>query len=336
MRKKLKIGVIGAGRIGKMHVENIISNFRYVEIKAIADIFADNLKEWANELGIENVYKDHKNLLGDPEIDAVLIFSSTDTHAQMIIESANAGKHIFCEKPIDFDLNRIKEALYAVEKANVKFQLGFNRRFDHNFKKVHDMVREGKVGDVHIVKITSRDPEPPPISYIKGSGGLFFDMTIHDFDMARYLTGSEVTEVFASAAVLVDPAIGEAGDVDTAIITLKFENGALGVIDNSRKAVYGYDQRVEVFGTKGCIIAANDTPTNVVLSSSEGVIADKPKYFFQERYKEAYIEEMREFFDCIINDKKPTVTGIDGLEAVLIGIAAQKSLKEGRPIKIER
>ncbi|TYP47895.1 inositol 2-dehydrogenase [Thermosediminibacter litoriperuensis] len=336
MRKKIKIGVIGAGRIGKMHVENILSNFRYIEIKAIADIFADNLKEWANELGIKNIYKDHKDLLGDPEIDAVLIFSSTDTHAQMIIESANAGKHIFCEKPIDFDLNRIREALNAVEKANVKFQLGFNRRFDHNFKKVHDMVREGKVGDVHIVKITSRDPEPPPIGYIRGSGGLFFDMTIHDFDMARYLTGSEVTEVFASAAVLVDPAIGEAGDVDTAIITLKFENGALGVIDNSRKAVYGYDQRVEVFGTKGCITAANDTPTNVILSSSVGVIADKPKYFFQERYKEAYIDEMRAFFDCIINDKKPIVTGIDGLEAVLIGIAAQKSLKEGRPIKIER
>lgn len=336
MGKKLKLGIIGAGRIGRMHAENIVSNFRYVEVKAVADIFADKIKAWAEELGIKNVYKDYKNILEDKEIDAVLIFSSTDTHAQIIIEAANSGKDIFCEKPIDFNLDRIKQALDAVEKANVKFQIGFNRRFDHNFKRVYDLIQEGKIGDVHIVKITSRDPEPPPIEYVKSSGGLFFDMMIHDFDMARFLTGSDVTEVFASAAVLIDPAIGEAGDVDTAIVSLKFENGALGVIDNSRKAVYGYDQRVEVFGSKGCITVSNDTPSSAVLSSAEGVISDKPKYFFPERYKDAYIEEMKAFFDCIINDKKPIVTGRDGLEPVLIGMAANRSLVEGRPIKIER
>ncbi|MCG1011113.1 inositol 2-dehydrogenase [Tepidanaerobacter sp. GT38] len=336
MKEKLKVGIIGAGRIGRMHVENIVSNFRSVEVKAVADIFADKLVDWARELDIKHVYKDYRKILEDPEIKALLIFSSTDTHAQIIIESAEAGKDIFCEKPIDFDLNKIHQALDAVEKAGVKFQVGFNRRFDHNFKKVRDMIQEGKIGDVHIVKITSRDPEPPPIEYVKSSGGLFFDMMIHDFDMARYLTNSEVTEVYASAAVLVDPAIGEAGDVDTAIVTLKFANGALGVIDNSRKAVYGYDQRVEVFGSKGCITVSNDVPTTAVLSCVEGVISDKPKYFFPERYKDAYIEELKAFFDCIINDTEPPVTGRDGLEPILIGMAANKSLAEGRPVKIER
>lgn len=336
MKEKLKVGIIGAGRIGRMHVENIVSNFRSVEVKAVADIFADKLVDWARELDIKHVYKDYRKILEDPEIKAVLIFSSTDTHAQIIIESAEAGKDIFCEKPIDFDLNKIHQALDAVEKAGVKFQVGFNRRFDHNFKKVRDMIQEGKIGDVHIVKITSRDPEPPPIEYVKSSGGLFFDMMIHDFDMARYLTNSEVTEVYASAAVLVDPAIGEAGDVDTAIVTLKFANGALGVIDNSRKAVYGYDQRVEVFGSKGCITVSNDVPTTAVLSCVEGVISDKPKYFFPERYKDAYIEELKAFFDCIINDTEPPVTGRDGLEPILIGMAANKSLAESRPVKIER
>jgi len=336
MKEKLKVGIIGAGRIGRMHVENIVSNFRSVEVKAVADIFADKLVDWARELDIKHVYKDYRKILEDPEIKALLIFSSTDTHAQIIIESAEAGKDIFCEKPIDFDLNKIHQALDAVEKAGVKFQVGFNRRFDHNFKKVRDMIQEGKIGDVHIVKITSRDPEPPPIEYVKSSGGLFFDMMIHDFDMARYLTNSEVTEVYASAAVLVDPAIGEAGDVDTAIVTLKFANGALGVIDNSRKAVYGYDQRVEVFGSKGCITVSNDVPTTAVLSCVEGVISDKPKYFFPERYKDAYIEELKAFFDCIINDTEPPVTGRDGLEPILIGMAANKSLAESRPVKIER
>lgn len=333
---KLKVGIIGAGRIGRMHTENIVSNFRYIEVKAVADIFADKLVNWANEMSIKYVYKDYKDILTDDEIDAVLIFSSTDTHAQIITESAEAGKHIFCEKPIDFDVNKIKRALSAVEKANVKFQIGFNRRYDHNFRRVYDLIQDGKVGDIHIVKITSRDPEPPPIDYIKSSGGLFFDMMIHDFDMARFLTRSEVTQVYASAAVLVDPAIGEVGDVDTAIVTLKFENGALGVIDNSRKAVYGYDQRVEVFGSNGCVTIFNDTPSTAVLSSIEGVISDKPKYFFPERYRDAYIEEMRDFFECILKNKQPFVTGRDGLEPVLIGIAANKSLQEGKPVKVER
>lgn len=334
--KKIKIGLIGAGRIGKFHAETIKANVDFVEIKSVADIFADNIKGWAYNLGIKNVYKDANNILEDKEIDAVLICSSTDTHSQLIINSAKAGKHIFCEKPIDFDLNRIHGALDAVKKANVKLQIGFQRRFDPSFKRAHDVIRDGKIGDVHILKITSRDPEPPPIEYIKVSGGIFLDMTIHDFDMARFLIGSEVTEVFATGAVRIDPIIGEVGDIDTAIVTLRFANGTIGVIDNSRKAVYGYDQRVEVFGSKGSIAVNNDYLTNTVLSNEQGIIGHNPKNFFMDRYKDAYIEEIKAFCDSILNDTEPLVTGKDGLEPVIIGLAAKKSLAEGRPIKIER
>lgn len=335
MEKRLKLGVIGAGRIGKLHTENVMYNIKGFEVTSIADINVDDIKDWAESLGIKNVYSDYKCILNDPEIDAVLICSSTNTHSQITIEAAEAGKHIFCEKPIDYDLDRINNALEAVEKAGVVFQVGFNRRFDHNFKKVHDTVSMGKIGEPHIIKITSRDPAPPPAEYVKVSGGIFLDMTIHDFDMARFLSGSEVEEVYAAGAVLVDPAIGEAGDIDTAVITLRFKNGAIGVIDNSRKAAYGYDQRVEVFGSKGSVIAYNDTPTSAVLSTEEGVFSDKPKYFFLERYKDSFIDELKEFYEAIKLGNTPSVTGIDGLKPVLIGLAAKKSLQEGRPVKID-
>lgn len=334
--KKIKVGLIGAGRIGRFHAETIKANVHFVEIKSVADIFADNIKDWAANLGIENVYKDAKNILEDEEIDAVLICSSTDSHSHFIIESAKAGKHIFCEKPIDFDLNRIHEALDAVEKANVKLQIGFQRRFDPSFKRAHEVIKAGEIGDVHILKITSRDPSPPPLEYIKVSGGIFLDMTIHDFDMARYLIGSEVTEVYAIGDVRIDPKIGEVGDIDTAIVTLKFENGTLGVIDNSRKAVYGYDQRVEVFGSKGSIAVNNDHLTNTVISNEQGIIGHNPKNFFMDRYIDAYKEEIIAFCNSILDDTTPLVTGKDGLEPVIIGLAAKQSLEEGRPIKIER
>lgn len=334
MNEKIRIGIIGAGRIGKLHAENISYYIPGVEIKTIADVFAHKITDWAAGLGIKNVVEDYHEILNDPEIDAVLICSSTNTHAQISVEAAEAGKHIFCEKPVDLSIDKIEKAIKAVEKAGVKFQVGFNRRFDHNFKKVRDFVLEGRIGQPHIIKITSRDPAPPPAEYVKVSGGMFLDMTIHDFDMARYLSGSEVEEVYVQAAVLVDPEIGKAGDVDTAVITLKFENGALGVIDNSRKAAYGYDQRVEVFGSKGSAAAYNDTPTNTLLSTEEGVFSDKPLYFFLERYKNSFIDEMKDFFDAIVNDKPTPVTAVDGLKPVLIGLAAKKSLAEGRPVRI--
>lgn len=337
MSEKIRVGVIGAGRIGKIHAENIAKRFgTQAELVAIADVFLnDSVIQWAKGLGVENVYDDYKKIIDDPSIDAVIICSSTNTHSKITVEAANAGKHIFCEKPIDYDLEKIAGALEAVKKAGVKFQVGFNRRFDHNFKKIRELVSEGKIGDVHIVKVTARDPEPPSAEYAKVSGGMFLDMTIHDFDMARYLSGSEVEEVYTNAAVLVDPAIGEAGDVDTALISLKFKNGAIGIIDNSRKAVYGYDQRVEVFGSKGSAEASNDTPSTVVLSTKDGVQSEKPLYFFLERYMESFAEEMKEFFSAIINDTDTVVSGIDGLKPVLLGMAAKKSYLEGRPVKMD-
>ena len=333
MEKLITIGIIGAGRIGKLHAENIMYNVPNVKIKTISDIYSDSIKDWAHNLGIKNVSKDYRDVINDPEIEAVFICSSTNTHAQFTIEAANSGKHVFCEKPVELDISRIQKVLEATDKAGIKFQVGFNRRFDHNFKRVRDLVQEGKIGAPHIIKITSRDPEPPPLDYVKVSGGIFLDMSIHDFDMARYLSRSEVEEVYAEGAVLVDPSIGDAGDVDTAIITLKFENGALGVIDNSRKAVYGYDQRVEVFGSKGCVTVSNDTPNTAILSTSEAVTGEKPKYFFLERYKDSYIEEVKSFFDSIRFDKEISVTGMDGLKPVIIGLAAKKSLLEKRPVK---
>ena len=331
----MKIGLIGAGRIGKLHGELLTYHIPQAAIKTVAEIDIDSIRPWAKQLNIFNLTTDTSDILNDPEIEAVLICSSTDTHAQLIIEAARAGKHIFCEKPIDFNIKKIKQALKSVQDAGVKLQIGFNRRFDHNFMKVREYVESGKLGAVHIVKITSRDPAPPPLAYLKVSGGIFLDMTIHDFDMARYLSISEVEEVYAQGAVLVDPAIGGIGDVDTAITTLKFKNGAMGVIDNSRQAVYGYDQRAEVFGSKGYVEVENDFPNSAKLSTADGVTRDKPQYFFLERYKMSYIEELKTFVDAVAKDKEPPVTGSDGLQPVLIGTAALKSLKERRPVKIQ-
>lgn len=331
--KKLTIGIIGAGRIGQLHARNILP-IPEIRIKAISDIFVEETKIWATELGIENVVADYEAILNDEEIEAIFICSPTDTHVPIIQRAAEMGKHIFCEKPISFSIEETELALEAVKKAGVKLQVGFNRRFDRNFLKIHQTVKNGGIGETHIVKITSRDPEPPSIDYVKRSGGLFADMTIHDFDMARYVTQSEVTEVYASGANLVDPTIGDVGDIDTAIITLKFANGAIGVIDNSREAVYGYDQRVEVFGSKGNVITENDRPTNVEISTNEGVFKDKLKHFFLERYKDAYISETHAFIDAILNNKPLVCDGNDGLQAELIARAAQQSHEMGQPVSI--
>jgi len=331
----MKLGLIGAGRIGKLHGEVITHQIASAHIETVSDVYTDGLESWASSLGIKNITNDCRDILNNPEIEGVLICSSTNTHADFIIQSAKAGKHIFCEKPIDFNVDKIQLALDTVTQAGVKLQIGFNRRFDHNFKRVQESVKNDEIGNIHIVKITSRDPAPPPVEYIKVSGGLFLDMMIHDFDMARFLSGSEVEEVFVNAAVLVDPAIGQAGDIDTAIVNLKFKNGAIGVIDNSRKAVYGYDQRVEVFGSKGMVIADNDYPNTVKIFTNEQVGCEKPKYFFLERYKDSYALELQAFVDAVRNNTTPLVVGNDGMQPVLIGLAANKSLKEGRPVRID-
>ena len=335
MPKLIVIGIVGAGRIGKLHAANVMYYMPNAKLKTIADTnLTPEMEAWAKNLGIPNVSKDPEDIFTDPEIQVVMICSSTNTHADFIIRAAAAKKHIFCEKPIDLTTKKVVAALDAVKKAGVQLQVGFNRRFDHNFARIHELVKSGGVGEPQLIKITSRDPAPPPPEYVAVSGGIFLDMTIHDFDMARFQAGSEVVEVYAKGAVLVDPAIGKAGDVDTALVTLTFANGALGVIDNSRKAVYGYDQRVEVFGSKGAAMAENDTPSNVKLYSETGVEGDKPLYFFLERYKDAFISEIKAFLDAIETGKTTPVTGNDGLQDLVIGLAAKKSLAEGRPVKI--
>jgi len=336
MAKKLRIGVIGAGRIGKLHAANLVNSVPDAEVVAISDIFEESAKKVAAELGIPQVCKDYKDILKNPDIDAVFICSSTDTHSPISVEAAKAGKHIFCEKPIDHDLAKIKQVLAAVKKSNVKYQVGFNRRFDRNFKHVADCVKKGDLGKVEIVKVCSRDPEAPPVSYVKVSGGIFLDMTIHDFDMVRYLTGSEVTEVSAIGTCLVDPKIGKAGDVDTAIITMRFKNGALGVIDNCRATSYGYDQRIEVFGSKGMMTADNETANNTKFYGEGGVMSEKPLYFFLERYNDAYIQEEKDFVEACLENKDTVVNANDGLAPVLIGLAAAESCKKGGiPVKVK-
>ena len=331
----VKVGLIGAGRIGSLHAEHLAHRIPGAELVAVADVAIEAAQACAARYDVPLVSGDYRDLLEAEGLDAVAICSSTDTHAQIIGEAAQAGKQIFCEKPIDFDLQRIDRALHAVEEAGVKLQIGFNRRFDPNFRRVREAVAAGQVGRPHILRITSRDPAPPPLSYIRVSGGIYLDMMIHDFDMARYLMGSEVEEVYAAGNVLVDPAIGEAGDIDTTVVTLRFANGAMGTIDNSRQAVYGYDQRVEVFGSGGMIRAENETADRVVLSDAEGVRAALPLYFFVERYTEAYIAEMEAFVEAVQHDTPPPVSGADGRAPVVIARAAARSLREGRPVRLD-
>lgn len=330
----LNMGLLGAGRIGRVHAQNLAYRLPQARLAAVADVFVSAAERVAAEYAIPAAYDDPRCVLDDPAIDAVVICTSTDTHAALIEAAAQAGKHIFCEKPIALDLAAIDAALVTVEQAGVKLQIGFNRRFDANFARVHQAIASGEIGQPHLLRITSRDPQPPPLDYIKVSGGIFLDMTIHDFDMARFLMGSEVEEVYAAGGVLVDAAIGEAGDVDTALVTLRFANGALGSIDNSRQAVYGYDQRVEVFGSAGMIAVANETPHRAVLSDAQGVHGALPLFFFLERYTTAYVAELRAFIECVLQGTPPPVSGQDGRIPVVMGYAASKSLREGRPVRV--
>lgn len=331
----LNIGIIGAGRIGKVHLQSVTRYVTDAKVIALADPFMNaETEEWARSLGVAKLTRDYKEILSDPEVDAVFICSSTDTHSAISLEAIAAGKHIFCEKPVDHDLGKIKAVMQALEGSNVKYQVGFNRRFDHNFAAAREAVAKGRIGELAVLKITSRDPGAPPVDYIKVSGGIFLDMTIHDFDMVRFISGEEVTEVYAAGGVTVDPAIGEAGDIDTAVVTLRLESGALAVIDNCRRASYGYDQRLEAFGSKGQVAISNDTASSAVVSDANGVTAEKPLYFFLERYMQAYAAEV-EAFVAAVRDDTPVPVGIDaGLQSVLIGVAAKKSLELGRPVKL--
>jgi myo-inositol 2-dehydrogenase/D-chiro-inositol 1-dehydrogenase len=332
--EKLRFGVLGVGRIGKIHAANLANGITGAEVAAIADVFPDELAAVAAKLNISRTFADYRRVLEMPEVDAVAICTPTNTHYQIILETAAAGKHIFCEKPVDFDVERIQTIVAEVEKRGVQLMVGFNRRFDPNFRKVYDTVQGGKVGAPQILRITSRDPAPPPEQYIRASGGIFLDMTIHDFDMARYLMG-EVTEVYARANVQVDPVFCAAGDWDTAVVTLTFASGALGTIDNSRKAVYGYDQRVEVFGSEGMVTVTNNFPDHHILLDRAGTHSSLPLNFFMDRYTESYRNEMAAFVDSVRNRRPVPVNAKDGLMAVAIGLAAGRSAKENRPVKLD-
>ena len=331
---QLNVGIIGAGRIGKVHAENLA--FRVPEARALAitDLNRDAAERVASRCGIPTVASSVDQILADPAIRAVLICSSTDTHADLIVRAAQAGKHIFCEKPIAHSLAKIDTALAAVRQAGVKLQIGFNRRFDPNFARVRAAVAGGEIGAPRLLHIVSRDPAPPPIAYVKVSGGIFLDMTIHDFDMARFLIGDEVEEIYTAAGVMVDPAIGEAGDLDTALLVLRFGNGVIGTIDNCRQAAYGYDQRAEILGSAGSIATGNCYPNQATISTGQSVRRDLPLNFFMDRYTESFTNEVRSFVQSVVEDKPTAVSGIDGRIPVVMGLAARKSYDERRPVKL--
>lgn len=333
-KTRLNVGVIGAGMIGKVHAEHLAFRIPETNLVSIADINQQAVQELADRLRVSKAVSDYHEVLNDPNVDAVAICSSTNTHATIISEAALAGKHIFCEKPISYDLKKIDDALALVEKTGVKLQIGFNRRFDPNFARVKKAIMDGTIGEPHLLHIISRDPEPPTAEYCKTSGGIFMDMTIHDFDMARYLVGKEVEEIYANGGVRIDPEIGKVGDLDTVLIMLKFTDGTLGTIDNSEKAAYGYDQRVEVFGSKGAVHISNNYPNAAIISTGESIHNDLPLYFFVERYTDSYIAEMRSFAQSVLLDKPVTVTGLDGRAPVVMGLAAKKSIDEKRPVKL--
>lgn len=331
----LHVGIIGAGRIGRIHADTLAFRIPEARIVSIADINRQTAESVAGRCQIAEVASSSEEILGDPRIDAVLICSSTDTHAGLIAAAARSGKHIFCEKPIARTLAEIDCALKAVERAGVKLQIGFNRRFDADFARVRRAVAEGEIGEPSLMHITSRDPGPPPLAYVLVSGGIFVDMTIHDFDMARFVIGDEVEEIFTAGGVHVDPEIGRAGDLDTALVVLRFRNGVIGTIDNSRRAAYGYDQRVEILGSQGKIETGNCYPNTAQVSTDKTVCRDLPLNFFMERYRESFAAELQAFVTAVREDRPTPVTGIDGRIPIQMALAARRSYDEHRPVRLE-
>jgi myo-inositol 2-dehydrogenase/D-chiro-inositol 1-dehydrogenase len=329
----LRMGVIGVGRIGRMHAELLARQVTGASVTRVHDAFEASAREVAETLQVP-VAADVDALLGADDVDAVAICTPTPSHADLMVAAAQAGKAIFCEKPVSLDLAEVDRALAAVEAAGVPFQIGFNRRFDPGHAAVAAAVADGEIGEPQLARISSRDPAPPPLDYIRSSGGIFLDMTIHDFDMARHVTGSEVVEVYARGGVRVDPEIGEAGDVDTAVIVLEHANGCLTTIDNSRQAVYGYDQRVEVFGSGGMASSENPLAHAAVVRTERGVHGATLPYFYLERYVPSYLREWEAFVGAVTEGRPPEVGAADARAPLVIGLAAWRSLREGRPVRV--
>jgi myo-inositol 2-dehydrogenase / D-chiro-inositol 1-dehydrogenase len=330
----LGIGIVGVGRIGAMHARLLASQVPGAALAAVNDAMPEAARAVGEELGVP-VAGSAEELLARPDVDAVAICSSTETHAALIAAAAEAHRAIFCEKPVSHDLVELDRALAAVAEAGVPFQIGFNRRFDPAHQSVRDAVVAGQVGEPHLLRITSRDPYPPPPSYVRTSGGIFLDMTIHDFDMARYITGSEVVEVYARGAVRIDPTFADAGDVDTALVVLEHEDGCITTIDNSRQAAYGYDQRVEVFGSGGMAASENPLRHTGIVRTAAGTSAPALPDFFLERYVPSYIREWEAFVSAVTRGERTAVGVVDARAPLVIGLAAARSMHEGRPVRVE-
>ncbi|QEW24047.1 Inositol 2-dehydrogenase (plasmid) [Paracoccaceae bacterium] len=327
----LKVGLLGAGRIGQVHAVNIAANPRSTLV-AVSDVVADAAATLAGKYGAEARSSDE--ILGDPSIDAVLVATSTDTHSDLIEAATAAGKAVLCEKPVDLSLQRAKACLAKVKTTGQAVMIGFNRRFDPNFAAMKAASLNGEIGKSELLSVTSFDPGPPPVSYIKVSGGLFRDMMIHDFDMANFLMGDTPVEIRAVGSAVVDPAIGAAGDVDTAVVTMSYADGRIAVIRNSRRAVYGYDQRVELLGSEGLLQAENMLENTLVKSTVQGVVSAKPTYFFLERYMPAYVAEWDAFVAAILDGKPVPVTLEDGIAALALAEAATESAKTGQAVTV--
>lgn len=327
------IALIGTGRIGRIHARNVALQ-RDLQLLHVIDIDVEAATEVASEYCAD--VSDIDTALSDPNVDGVIIASATPTHAAFVSAACDAGKSIFCEKPIDLDLETSRDCAGRISRSGTTFLLGFNRRFDPHFRRLKERLDAGEIGQIETIHITSHDPAPPPISYIQSSGGIFKDMTIHDFDMARWLLNEELIEVHACGGVFVDAAIAEVGDIDTAKVILKSESGRLCVISNCRRAAYGYDQRVEVFGSEGTIRLNNVPESQVTTWSASGCASENPQHFFLQRYADAYRNEIEHFASIIDGTADSQVTVNDGLAAISLAEAAGQSLKDGAPVQISK
>ncbi len=331
--RKVVCGVIGAGRLGKTHIKNLLS-LPKAFLKTIADPRKEETEKWARNFGKIKITGNWIEIMEDPEIEAVIIASPTSLHAEMIRVAVEHGKDVFTEKPISHDLDSAKKLVESLKNRKAKIQVAFNRRFDHNYRKLRGSVEKGKIGVPQLIRITIRDPSLPPLEFVKNSGGIFFDFFIHEFDNLRFITGMEVEEVYAGGSNLWNKEFEKFDDFDTAFTVLKMQNGALAVIDSSRKACYGYDQRMEIFGSRGSVSSSNDSETEVEFQGFQGTVRDKPWPDFQTRYADSFFEELKDFIEVVFNDKDPSVTLEDGYKAILIAQAATVSAREKKRVKI--
>lgn len=332
--KQLNFGILGLGRIGKIHLKNLCTKWDGVQVLAAMNPSREG-QYAARKYNIPLVTSDADEVISHPDIDAVVICSPTSTHSEYIIKAAKAGKAIFCEKPVDLSLDTVKSTLKIVQECKVPLMIAFNQRMDPNIEEMKSYIDNDKIGRIYTIHIISRDPGPPPVSYIRESGGLFMDMTIHDFDMARYLTGREVVQVFAKGYNLIDPEIGKAGDIDTGIVVLSMEDQITVIIENSRKAIYGYDQRLEVFGSFGMLKVENPLKTTRAYYDAMGSHFSTHLDFFMDRYDLSYQNEMEKFINSLKNNTPMPVKGEDGLKAMLIAQAATISMVQNRTVRME-